>query len=47
MTEEEILEDFPDLAKTDLMARIAFTSNRERRLMTVPATAGKCCSIKI
>ncbi|NOT57937.1 MAG: DUF433 domain-containing protein [Deltaproteobacteria bacterium] len=36
MTEEEILDDFPDLTRTDLKACIAFAADRERRLMTVP-----------
>ena len=37
MTEEEILEDFPDLTHADLKACIAFAADRERRLLTVPA----------
>ncbi|MBS1812135.1 MAG: DUF433 domain-containing protein [Acidobacteria bacterium] len=36
MTEEEILDDFPDLTHEDLKACIAFAADRERRLMTVP-----------
>jgi len=36
MTEEEILDDFPDLTREDLKACIAFAADRERRLMTVP-----------
>ena len=36
MTEDEILEDFPDLTLNDLKACIAFAADRERRLMTVP-----------
>ena len=39
MTEEEILEDFPDLTKEDLKACIAFAADRERRLMEVPIAA--------
>lgn len=39
MTEEEILEDFPDLTREDLKACIAFAADRERRLMMVPAAA--------
>lgn len=35
MTEDEILEDFPDLTLNDLKACIAFAADRERRLMTV------------
>ena len=33
MTEEEILEDFPDLTREDLKACIAYAADRERRLM--------------
>ena len=36
MSEEEILEDFPDLTEEDLKACIAFAAERERRLLTVP-----------
>jgi len=36
MTEEEILDDFPDLTREDLKACIAFAADHERRLMTVP-----------
>lgn len=39
MTEEEILEDFPDLTREDLKACIAYAADRERRLMTVPIAA--------
>ncbi len=39
MTEQEILEDFPDLTKEDLKACIAFAADRERRLMEVPVAA--------
>lgn len=39
MTQEEILEDFPDLTKEDLKACIAYAADRERRLMTVPVVA--------
>ena len=37
MTEDQILEDFPDLTRDDLKACIAFAADRERRLLTVPA----------
>jgi uncharacterized protein (DUF433 family) len=37
MTQEEILNDFPDLTPEDLKACIAFAADRERKLMTVPA----------
>lgn len=39
MTEEEILEDFPDLTHEDLKACIAYAADRERRLMNVPIPA--------
>ena len=39
MTEDEILDDFPDLTKEDLKACIAFAADRERRLMDVPIAA--------
>lgn len=35
MTEEEILEDFPELTKTDIKACIAFAANRERELTII------------
>lgn len=39
MTEEEILDDFPDLTREDLKACIAYAADRERRLMNVPMPA--------
>lgn len=39
MTEEEILDDFPDLTRADLKACIAYAADRERRLMTAPVAA--------
>ncbi len=39
MSEEEILEDFPDLTLEDFKACIAFAAERERRLVTVPPAA--------
>lgn len=39
MTEQEILDDFPDLTRADLKACIAFAADRERRLMTAPVAA--------
>lgn len=39
MTEEEILEDFPDLTREDFKACIAFAAERERRLAVVPPAA--------
>lgn len=35
MTEEEILDDFPDLTQEDLDACTAYAIDRERRLMTI------------
>jgi uncharacterized protein (DUF433 family) len=37
MTEEEILDDFPDLTREDIKACLAFAADRERKLVTVPA----------
>ncbi|HYE75280.1 MAG TPA: DUF433 domain-containing protein [Blastocatellia bacterium] len=37
MTEEEILDDFPDLTREDIQACLAFAADRERKLITVPA----------
>jgi uncharacterized protein (DUF433 family) len=37
MTEEEILEDFPELTREDIKASLAFAADRERRLMMIPA----------
>ena len=37
MTEDEILNDFPDLTRNDLRACLAFAAERERRLTAVPA----------
>ena len=37
MTEEQILEDFPDLTHQDIKACLAFAADRERKLVTIPA----------
>lgn len=37
MTEQEILDDFPDLTLEDIKARLAFAADRERKLVTIPA----------
>jgi uncharacterized protein (DUF433 family) len=37
MTEDEILEDFPDLEREDIRAVLAFAADRERRLAVVAA----------
>ncbi|MGH8549801.1 MAG: DUF433 domain-containing protein [Methylococcales bacterium] len=36
MTEDEILADFPDLAREDIRAVLAFAAERERRLFSLP-----------
>lgn len=35
MSEQEILEDFPELTKTDLLACLAFAAERECKLASV------------
>ncbi|MGH3089380.1 MAG: DUF433 domain-containing protein [Rubrobacteraceae bacterium] len=37
MSEDEILSDFPELARDDILACLAFAADRERKLMSVPA----------
>ena len=37
MTEEEILDDFPDLTREDIRACLAFAADRELKVMTIPA----------
>ena len=37
MTEEEILEDFPDLTHEDIKACLAFAADRERKLFQAAA----------
>ena len=37
MTQEEVLEDFPELNKEDILACLAFAADRERRLRSIPA----------
>ncbi len=34
MTEQEILEDFPDLTHEDIKASLAFAADRERKLFS-------------
>jgi uncharacterized protein (DUF433 family) len=36
MSEEEILKDFPDLAREDIRACLAFAADRERKLVSIP-----------
>jgi uncharacterized protein (DUF433 family) len=37
MTEQQILDDFPDLTTEDIRACLAFAADRERRLISLPA----------
>lgn len=37
MSEDEILEDFPELTREDIRACLAFAADGERRLMSIPA----------
>ncbi len=37
MSIEEILADFPDLTREDILASLAFAADRERRLFSRPA----------
>ena len=39
MTEQEILDDFPDLTHNDLKACIAYAADRERRFASPPMIA--------
>lgn len=36
MTMEQILEDFPDLTREDILACLAYAADRERSLLMVP-----------
>ena len=36
MTEQEILQDFPDLEAADIRACLQFAADRERRLVSIP-----------
>jgi uncharacterized protein (DUF433 family) len=36
MSEEQILRDFPDLAREDIRACLAFAADRERKLVSEP-----------
>jgi uncharacterized protein (DUF433 family) len=37
MSEDEILQDFPQLEREDIRAALAFAADRERRLVSDPA----------
>ena len=36
MTEQQILQDFPDLETADIRACLQFAADRERRLVSIP-----------
>jgi uncharacterized protein (DUF433 family) len=36
MTEDQILQDFPDLTREDIRACLAFAADRERKFVSVP-----------
>jgi uncharacterized protein (DUF433 family) len=37
MTEQEVLNDFPELTRTDILACLSYAADREQRLLVVPA----------
>jgi len=37
MSEDKILEDFPDMTREDIRACLAFAADRERRIMSFPS----------
>ena len=36
MTIEEVLDDFPDLTRDDILAALAYAADRERKLQPIP-----------
>jgi len=36
MTEDQILQDFPDLTREDIRACLAFAADRERKFVSIP-----------
>jgi uncharacterized protein (DUF433 family) len=38
MSEDQILGDFPDLTREDIRACLAFAADRERKLLSLPAS---------
>lgn len=38
MSEEDILKDFPDLTREDIRACLSFAADRERKLLSIPAS---------
>ena len=37
MTEQAIIQDFPDLTREDILACLEFAADRERKLVSLPA----------
>ena len=37
MSEDEILQDFPDLTREDIRACLEFAADRERKMVSIPA----------
>jgi uncharacterized protein (DUF433 family) len=44
MSHDEIRADYPELTEEDIRAALAYAADRERRIVTAPASS--CCSIK-
>ena len=44
MSEEEVLADFPDLEREDILAALAYAAERERKIMRPPATSNSAAS---
>jgi hypothetical protein len=42
MTEEQIVEDYPELSKDDIRACLAFAADRERHLATFRSAGAAC-----
>ena len=38
MSEDQILSDFPDLTRDDILACLAFAADRERKLVSLPSS---------
>lgn len=36
MTEQEVLDDFPELTRDDILACLSYAADREQRLLIVP-----------
>ena len=36
MTEDQVLQDFPDLTREDIRACLAFAADRERKFVSIP-----------